>query len=137
MSRPSAGGDPGADVSTWYGELREEFRKKPPEDVSHEFPNLVEQVRGLASAGDPIVVGASFTKHFTGLDYSLHRMRDEYLEPIKEPVSATHRYVRFTHPPDHHFDASALRARLLGAIDRERRNVERPRSTFADLWSQL
>lgn len=121
----------------FYRALSEELRTKAPEDLSRELPGLVDHVAELASAGDDLAVGVSFTKHHTGLDYSIHRVTADRLLPEKEPVTDTHRYVRFTHPPDHHFDASALRARLLAAIARERKDLEQRTSRFADLWSDL
>jgi len=130
-------GEAGTTLVAFYRTLSEELRTKPPEDLSRELPGLVDHVADLASAGDDLAVGVSFTKNHTGLDYSIHRINGERLAPEKEPVTDTHRYVRFTHPPDHHFDASALRARLMGAVARERKEIEQPTSRFADLWSDL
>lgn len=129
-----------SDLRSWYLELLEELQSKAPDEVNREFPGLVDQVTDLSGTGDSLAIGVSFTKNHTGLDYSIHRIHgddDPYLEPVKEPVTETHLYVQFTHPPDPYFDAAAMRARLIGAVDQERRDMEQGGSHFADLWSHL
>ena len=132
------------DLAGWYDDVRAALQAKPAADVARELPGLVDHLTGDDEA-DHYVVGVSFTKNDTCLDYAVERVTvDEdgqpHTETVKTPASGSHRYVQFTHPPDPQFDAAALRARLLGAVDRERRelaNVEGTGSSLADLWERL
>lgn len=135
-----------ADLRSWYGTLRDELAAKPPRDVARELPGLTERVETLSEEADDdhrIVVGVSFTTNYTCLDYCIDRVLEtptdgQRVETVKEPVSASHRYVRFTCPPDPHFDPCALRALLLSAVDREyRRGDDQPTSGLARVWESF
>jgi len=132
----------------WYDDVAAALREREPANVAHELPGLVDRLAEAAPDVDHYVVGVSFTKKHSCLDYAIDRVlvpaddQDDgpVVESVKPPASERHRYVHFVHPPDPHFDASALRARLLGAIVDERRQLaddDPPASTFADLWEQL
>lgn len=136
----------------WYDAVADALREREPATVAHELPGLVDQVADDADGVDHYVVGVSFTKNRSCLDYAVDRvvypdddraeagLDDPVVESVKPPASERHRYVHFSHPPDPHFDAAALRALLIGALHRERQAVadeEPPTSTFADLWEQL
>lgn len=131
------------DLAGWYADVRAALQEKPARDVARELPGLVDHLAD--DDADHYVVGVSFTKNDTCLDYAVERVTvDDDGEPraetVKTPASGSHRYVQFTHPPDPGFDAAALRARLLGAVDEERRelaNVEETGSSLADLWERL
>lgn len=137
--------DPDAAIVEWYDEVAAALSEKPPATVAHELPGLIEHVAEDAPEVDHYRVGVSFTKKHGCLDYAIERIvetdgasDDLVVETAKPPASENHRYVHFVHPPDPHFDASALRARLLGAVHRERQaaaDVEVP--PFAALWEQL
>lgn len=130
-------------VQHWYETLRATLLEKPAQDVAHELPGLVERVGELAEDADRLVIGVSFTPKHTCLDYSIDRVvetdDEPRVEPVKEPVSTTHRYVHFAYPPDPHFDACALRALLLAAVDREYRNEDgqEPTTGIARLWESF
>lgn len=145
------------DPASWYADVADALRGKAPEDVARELPGLVDVVAAAPdeepahdadvaptdATPDSYLVGVSFTKEHACLDYAVEAVYadgDPYTETVKPPASERHRYVRFAHPPDPHFDASALRARLLGAVEWERRQAEEPdapASRFAALWEQL
>jgi len=146
--------DPDDSLLRWYDDVAAALRERTPDAVAHELPGLVDHLTEDAPHVDHYVVGVSFTKKHTCLDYAIDRVLrpdedagtagrtgdEPVVESVKAPASERHRYVHFVHPPDPHFDASALRARLLGAIHRERRELahdDPPASTFADLWEQL
>jgi len=144
--------DPDDSLLQWYDEVAAALRDRPPATVVHELPGLVDRLTEEAPDVDHYVVGVSFTKKHSCLDYAIDRVLrpdgdaagrtddEPVVESVKAPASERHRYVHFVHPPDPHFDAAALRARLLGAIVDERRNLahdDPPDSTFADLWEQL
>lgn len=135
----------GQNRQRWYATLRETLLSKPAQDVAHELPGLVERIKELsADDADHLVIGVSFTPKHTCLDYSIDRVIDAGEEPRveteKEPVSTTHRYVHFAYPPDPGFDACALRALLLAAVDEERWNTAGGESTatgIARLWENF
>lgn len=135
--------DPHDDFAGWYAAVADALREKPPDDVGRELPGLVDHVTEDDDV-DHYVVGVSFTKGHACFDYAVDAVRendgDRVVETIKPPASESHRYVRFTHPPDPHFDASALRARLVAALDEGRREAAdsaAPRPGFAELWEEL
>ena len=133
------------DLAGWYADVRETLTHKEPRDVVRELPGLVDYVTDTAEDVDHYVVGVSFTKKHTCLDYAVDRVHlvddgDPYVETVKTPASGSHRYVQFSHPPDPHFDAAALRARLLAAVDAEYRelvDVDETQLGFAGLWEKL
>ena len=132
------------DDGEWYVDVAAALRKKQPEDVAREVPGLVDIVAEADPGVDHFVVGVSFSTRHTRLDYAVEAVRgdgeERTVETVKEPTAAGHRYVHFTHPPDPHFDAAALRARILSAVDRARREAasdDPPTPGFADLWEDL
>lgn len=148
--------DPDDSLLRWYDDVAAALAERPPATVAHELPGLVDRLAEEAPDVDHYVVGVSFTKKLSCLDYAVDRVLepegdepteaggttndDPVVESVKPPASENHRYVHFVHPPDPHFDAAALRARLLGAVLGERRELahdDPPASTFADLWEQL
>ena len=146
--------DPEGAPDGWFAEVAAALREKPAADVARELPGLVDAVTDDEPEVDHYVVGVSFTKRHGCLDYAVDRVRrpesgedgdgseGPVVETVKEPASRSHRYVHFTHPPDPNFDAAALRARVLAAVDRERRNAAEPEpdrsgAGFADLWEEL
>lgn len=138
------GATSGADGSleTWYDERLEELLEKPAHDLRRELSGLVEQLAEIARETDDtreVSVGVSFTGNGTCLDYSVHRVVEPEgrVETVKDPVSESHRYVRFAHPPDPNVDAGAIRGRLVDAIERERRANREAPSGLADVWEQL
>ena len=148
------GTDPEGAPDDWFAEVAAALREKPAADVARELPGLVDAVAAEESAVDHYVVGVSFTKRHGCLDYAVDRVlraegdeagdgsEELTVETVKAPASRSHRYVHFAHPPDPNFDAAALRARVLAAVDRERRNAaepepDRPGAGFADLWEDL
>lgn len=140
-------------IVTWYDEVAATLREKPPADVARELSGLVDVLAGDAEGVDRYAVGVSFTRDHDCLDYAVDRVMepgvggtgdgqvaradDRVAESVKPRASQNHHYVVFDHPPDPHFDAAALRARLIGAVRRERREAADVESTFADLWEQL
>ena len=133
----------------WYVQVGAALREKPPADVARELPGLVDAVAAAEEGVDHYVLGVSFSTRHTCLDYAIEAVytaddgEDPRVETVKAPTAESHRYVHFAHPPDPHFDASALRARLVAAVDRERREAasaagaEPRRPGFADLWEDL
>lgn len=129
--------------NAWFADVVASLRAKPPDALAHEPPGLVDAlVAGDGATVDHFVVGVSFTKDHDGLDYTVDEIRvpesggDPVVETIKPPASESHRYVSFVQPPDPHFDAAALRARLLAAVDRARREAACTDAP-ADLWEEL
>lgn len=137
--------DPDDDLAGWYAAVADALREKSPDVVGHELPGLVDAVAEEDRLDvDHYVVGVSFTKQHACFDYAVDAVRetegDRVVETIKPPASESHRYVRFTHPPDPYFDASALRARLVAALDEGRREAVESaahRPGFAELWEEL
>lgn len=133
------------DLAGWYADVRETLTGKPPRDVARELPGLVDHLADADDRVDHYVVAVSFTRNHTCLDYAVDRVTvdgdgEPVTETVKAPASGSHRYVHFAHPPDPQFDAAALRARLLAAVDDERRalaEVEEAPSGFAGLWEKL
>ena len=126
--------DPG-----WYADVADALREKPLADIAREIPGLVNHLAETANV-DHYVVGVSFSKGHAGLDNAVDRVRESGDDRVVEPASERPEYVHFAHPPDPHFDAAALRARLLAAVGRERRRAaesDAPESPFAELWKPL
>lgn len=140
-------------IVSWYDGVAAALREKPPADVARELSGLVDILTDDAEGVDHYAVGVSFTKDHGCLDYAVDRVMepeaggvadgevaradDRVVESVKPRASENHHYVGFDHPPDPHFDAAALRARLLGAVHRERQEAADVESNFADLWEQL
>lgn len=130
------------DGPTWYVDVMQALLETKPADVTAALPGLVDVVAGADEDVDHYVVGVSFSRQYTPLDYAVDRIREpgDDPEPVVEPASERHAYVHFSHPRDPQFDGSSLRARLLGALERERRAARNPdgsSSRLADLWEDL
>lgn len=97
------------------------------QEVDRQLPNLVKTV--VDKSTDPetemFVIGISFSKSETLLDYRLERLVDDgeigqsRLETLKPAVSGTHLYLTFPYPPDSHFTADALRGAILTTIEKQ------------------
>ena len=137
---PEDGGE--GTLGEWYAARLAELLEKPPDDLDRELSGLAGRLAEVAREYDDtreLVVGVSFTGNGTCLDYAIRRVVEPngYVETLKEPVSEKHRYVSFSHPPDPHVDASAIRGRLIEAVDRERHAHRETPSGLADVWEQL
>lgn len=133
-----------------YEAIEEWLLAQSDRDIRHHLPNLVETLAELSADPETVrfLAGVSFTKNNTPLDYELVRFyapddvdflrRDE----VKLAVSQDHHYVRFVHPADPRFDAGALRAVLLSAMETALHSLEdddegSPRARLSDLWQDL
>lgn len=130
-----------SDSPDWHADVLEALLEMSAADVAAALPGLVGHIAESETDVDHYVIGVSFSTNHTPLDYAVDRVRtgEGDLEPVIEPASDRHAYVHFTHPPDPGFNSDALRARLVGAVDRERRgNPEESASTpLAELWDEL
>lgn len=108
--------------------MRSVLLEMPPEEVSRQLPNLVETIREESESSEDVqnfVIGVSFSKNDTLLDYRLERLVEypEYdspkLETVKPAVTGRHMYLTLVYPPDPKFDASTLRGALLTVIEQE------------------
>lgn len=105
--------------------VREELLSTPADDLARQLPNLVPTVIEVSKREDTdgLLLGVSFTRDHTPLDYELDRIverADQYhREPVKEAISGDHRYLRFHYPPDPQFTATTLRGALLSAVEEE------------------
>lgn len=140
-TNPEGGASDGS-LRAWYAGRLEELLEKSPDDLGRELSGLTEQLAEIARGAEDTretLVGVSFTGNGTCLDYTVHRVveTDGRVETVKAPVSDSHRYVRFSHPPDPNVDAGAIRGRLIEAIERERSALRETPSGLADVWEQL
>lgn len=136
------------EIQRRYEAIREELRDLPTADLAHHLPNLVDTLAETSAESDAtihFIVGVSFTREHTPLDYQLDHLvttdrGTERVESLKSAVSQDHFYLRFTYPPDPHFDASALRGAILATIEQRLRVLEetpRSDSQIAALWKHL
>lgn len=133
-----------------YRDIRNWLVDQSERDLRHHLPNLVETLAEASNDPETVrfLVGVSFTRNHTPLDYLLERYYDpedvDFLrhDPMKLPVSGDHHYVRFVHPADPKFGGAALRAALLSALETalyslEQEDQETSGSTLSDLWQEL
>lgn len=114
-------------VEDEYEAIRSAIREMEAREVARQLPNLVETVVSESTPPEDTVkfiIGISFSKNETLLDYRLERLvqleesERLYLDVIKPAVTHEHHYITFAYPPDPHFDAAALRGALLVALER-------------------
>ena len=122
------GPPPSRDHDTHPRGLRAALLDMDAEEMARQLPNLVETVAEHAADDVPtlqFVIGVSFSRNETLLDYRLDRLvvidrlRTPHLETLKPPVSARHEYLTFRYPPDPTFDAKSFRGALLAATERQ------------------
>lgn len=133
-----------------YRTIRDELVATPIDELGHQLSSLIRDITETSRRDDTIrfLVGVSFTRNYTPLDYHLDRIVEtendgRHVEEVKAAISQNHRYLRFSYPADPEFDAPALRGALLASLDRELRDLERTLDragtddSISDLWRLL